>query len=133
MPEFEMWLMSTQHRVTIQITEQLSRYRRIQNTIKHLIRRVLQRTMPGYRYATRNISEQVGQVEGERERGGGGVELRNFDKHFVKNTRKRGPTGKQFGNFSPRYSQNYILNGKFNPKMNTIRNFLSKIRTPFSI
>ena len=65
--------------------------------------------------------------------GGGGVELRNFDKHFGKNTRKTGPTGKQFGNFSPTYPQNYILNGKFNPKMNTIRTFLSKIRTPFSI
>ena len=37
------------------------------------------------------------------------------------------------GVFSSRYSQNYILNGKFNPKMNTIRAFLSKIRTLFPI
>ena len=32
--------------------------------------------------------------------GGGFVELGHFDKHFVKNTRKRGPAG----NISPRYS-----------------------------
>ena len=38
--------------------------------------------------------------------GGGGrfVELGHFDKGFVKNTRKRGPTGKHFAVFSPRYS-----------------------------
>ena len=29
------------------------------------------------------------------------VELGHFDKDFVKNTTKRDPTGKQFGNFSP--------------------------------
>ena len=32
------------------------------------------------------------------------VELGHFDKHFVKNTRKRGPSGKHFGVFSPRSS-----------------------------
>ena len=32
------------------------------------------------------------------------VELVHFDKHFVKNTRKRGPAGKHFGVFYPRYS-----------------------------
>ena len=31
----------------------------------------------------------------------------------------------------PRYSQSYIVNGKFNPKMDTIRASLSKIRTLF--
>ena len=47
--------------------------------------------------------------------------------HFAKS-----PTRNNFGIPSPRYSQNYILNGKFNPKMDTIRTFISKIRT-FSI
>ena len=45
----------------------------------------------------------------------------HFDKHFDKNTRKRGPTTKK----------NCILNGKFNPIMDTIRTFFSKIRTLF--
>ena len=40
---------------------------------------------------------------------------------------KRAP----FGVFSPRYSQNYILNGKFNLWMNTIRVFFCKIRALF--
>ena len=31
------------------------------------------------------------------------VELGNFDKHFFKNTRERGPSRKHFGVFSPRY------------------------------
>ena len=34
---------------------------------------------------------------------GGFVELQYTDKQFVKNTRKKGPTGKHFGVFSPRY------------------------------
>ena len=76
--------------------------------------------MPECRYATRNFSGQ-GRGVGEW---GRFVELGHFDKGFVKNTRKRGPTGKHFGIFSPRYSQNYILNGKFNPKMDTIMAFL---------
>ena len=38
-------------------------------------------------------------------RGGGMlVELEHFEKHFIKNTRKRGTAGKHFGVFSPRYS-----------------------------
>ena len=52
---------------------------------------------------------------------------------FVKNTRKRGPAGKHCGVFPHRYSQNYILNWKFNTKLDTIRDFLSKIRTLFLI
>ena len=51
------------------------------------------------------------------------MELGHFVKHFVKNTTKRGPTGKHFEVFFPRYSRNYILIGKFNPKMDTIRVF----------
>ena len=35
---------------------------------------------------------------------GGVVELGNFDKHFVKNTRKKGPADNSFGVFSPRFS-----------------------------
>ena len=54
------------------------------------------------------------------------VEFGHFDKHFIKNTRKEGQAGKNFGIFFPRYSSNYILNGKFNKKMDTIRVFFSK-------
>ena len=43
----------------------------------------------------------------------GFVELGHLDKLFVKNTRKKDPTGRCFGAFSPRYSCNYILNGRF--------------------
>ena len=32
------------------------------------------------------------------------VKLEDFDKHFVKNIRKKGPTQKNVGVFSPRYS-----------------------------
>ena len=35
---------------------------------------------------------------------GGFVELGRFDKLSVKNTHKKGPVGKKFGAFSPRYS-----------------------------
>ena len=35
---------------------------------------------------------------------GGFVEFGHFDKHFAKNTREEGPSGKNFGLFSPRYS-----------------------------
>ena len=61
------------------------------------------------------------------------AEKGHFDKDFVKSTRKCSPAGKHFGVFLPRYFKNYMLTGKSNPKMNTIRAFLSKIRTIFSI
>ena len=35
---------------------------------------------------------------------GGFVKLGHFDKHFVKNSRKKGSTGENFGDFSTRYS-----------------------------
>ena len=57
----------------------------------------------------------------------------HFDKHFVKMSRKKGTAGKNFGVFSPRYTQNYILNGKFNPRMDTIMALFSKIRALLSI
>ena len=60
------------------------------------------------------------------------MELGDFEKHFVKNIRKKCP-GKDFGVFSPSYSLNYILNGKVNPKKVTIRAFFSKIRALSSI
>ena len=56
------------------------------------------------------------------------VELGHFSKHFVKNSGKIGPAGGHLGNFFPRYFQNYILNDKFNPNIDTIKVFLSKIR-----
>ena len=52
--------------------------------------------------------------------------LGHFNKYFVKNTRKKGPTGKLFELFPPRYSENYILNEKFNSKMDTIWGFISE-------
>ena len=119
-----MCLMQYIHEVTVQITEQLSRqmYSKHCQTFKMVS--FAKRTMHECRCATRNIS---GQVNGES------VELWYFNKHFVKNTRNRSRTEKHFGNFCPRNILNsYILNGKFNPKMDTIRAFLFKIRTPFS-
>ena len=44
-----------------------------------------------------------------------------------------GSAGKHFGVFYPRYSYNYILNEKFNPKMDPIRVSLTNIRTLFLI
>ena len=41
------------------------------------------------------------------------MKLGHFDKHFVKNLRKKRPAGENFGVFSPRYPQIYILNSKF--------------------
>ena len=57
------------------------------------------------------------------------VELGHFDSYFVKNTRKIGPAGKNFGFFSPKQSSIYILDEKFNAKMDT----MSKIRAIFLI
>ena len=37
------------------------------------------------------------------------VELEHFDKNFVKNTRRRGPAGKHFKVFSPRYSPTFWM------------------------
>ena len=45
---------------------------------------------------------------------------------FPQKHKIEGPAGKNFGSFSPRYSQNCILNGKFNTKMDTIRTFFPK-------
>ena len=83
-----------QHKVTVQRTVQLSRQGRIPNTVKHLRSSILQK------------DAQVYNNNFLRAPGGVFVELGHFD--------KRGPTGKHFGNFSPRCSWNYILNGKFN-------------------
>ena len=53
----------------------------------------------------------------------GFVELEHFDKHFVK-SKKKETAGKTFEVFSPRYSYNYFLNGKFKAKTDTTRVFL---------
>ena len=50
-----------------------------------------------------------------------------------KTQEKEVPSGNILDFFSPGYSQNYIWNGQFNPVMDTIRAFLSKIKTLFSI
>ena len=52
-------------------------------------------------------------------------EIKALDKHFVKNTRN-------IFEFSPRYSYNYILNCKFNLKMDTVRVFFPKNQGFFS-
>ena len=57
---------------------------------------------------------------------GGLVGWGHFYKHFVKNSRKKGSAGTNLGVFSPRYSSNYILNGKCNSKMDTARAFFTK-------
>ena len=57
---------------------------------------------------------------------GGFVELWHFDKHFVKNTQKKDPAGKNFGVFSPRSRWNYISNKKFIPKLDTIKTFFPR-------
>ena len=80
------------------------------------------RIMPECRCGTRKFSRQ-----GRR----AFVGPEYFDKHFLKNMRKRGPVGKYFEVFLHLDTQNYILNEKFNPKMDTIRIFLSRIRILF--
>ena len=50
-----------EHKVRLQITEQLSIQRRIQNTLKHLRQSVLRKkTMPECRYATKNFQVRKG-------------------------------------------------------------------------
>ena len=61
------------------------------------------------------------------------MKLGHFDKHSQKFKNKNSPAGENFQVFSPRYSLNYILNGKFNLRMDTIRAFFPKIRTTFLI
>ena len=91
---------------------------RIQNTVKHLRLSVLQKE------ESPSASAQPDIFQGRR----GFGQLEHFDRHFIKNTRKKGPIEKHFEVFSPRY---YILNGKSNPRMDTMRAFYSKIRTHF--
>ena len=57
----------------------------------------------------------------------GFLELGHTNKHIVKNTWKKGYTGKNFGVFSPRYCQNRISNENFILKMDTIRAFFPKL------
>ena len=56
------------------------------------------------------------------------MELGHFDEHFIKLKAKKGTAGKNFGVFS----ENYILNGKRNPRKDIIGAFFSKIRALFS-
>ena len=77
----------------------------IQNTVEHLRWSVLQKEL---------CMTAVGQPEIFHGKGG-----RRLD--FTKNTRKRGLGGHSF------------FNGKFSPKMDTIRAFLSKIKKLFLI
>ena len=84
MPEF--WMCLMQYITSLYKLLSSYRDRGIQNTVKHLRWSVFQkRTMLEGRCATRNFSG-----------GGRFVKLGHFDKHFIKNTRKRGPTRKHF-------------------------------------
>ena len=82
------------------------------------------RIMPECRCPTRSVS---GQGAGEV------CETRALQYRFRQKHQKKKPRKETFGVFSPRYSEKYNLNGKFNSKMNTIRAFLSKIKTLFLI
>ena len=73
---------------------------RIKNNAKCLRLRVLQKTVPECRRTIRSFRGM-----------GDFVELWHFDKHFVKNIRRTTQL------------DNYILNGKFNPEVDTIRAF----------
>lgn len=53
----------------------------------------------------------------------------HLDKPFVKSARKKRPHREIFGAFSRRYSYNYILNGRFNPWMDTIWVFFQNQET----
>ena len=89
--------------VTVQITEQLLRqtYPEHCQTFKMVC--FAKRTMPECKCSTRIFSMQGGEGRGGEGRGEI-VELGHLDKHFVNNIRKRGLTGKHFGNFCPRHS-----------------------------
>ena len=60
------------------------------------------------------------------------LELWHFEKHFIKNSRTNGQTGKNFGFFLLDKVRDCILNEKFNPKMTKIRTLFLKIRALFS-
>ena len=55
---------------------------------------------------------------------GGLVKVEHFDKHFVKNTRKKSLSGKNL-EFLSYILLNHISNEKLNSKMDTIRPFFS--------
>ena len=55
-------------------------------------------------YKKDNAWVQVSNQKHFRAGGVGFVKLGQFNKRFVKNTRKLGPAGNYFGNFCPRYS-----------------------------
>ena len=79
--------------------------------------------MPECRCATINLLGQEG---------GGlwnlGISI-NISKNMLKTQEKEAPQGNILEIFLLNTVKNYILNGKFNPKMGTIRAFLSKIGT----
>ena len=81
MSEFWTYLVQYIHKITVQITEQLSRQRRIQNPVKHVRWITLQK----YWSLSAGMQPEIfGGTEGF-------VELGYFDKHFDENTRKTTP------------------------------------------
>ena len=59
-------------------------------------------------------------------------ELWHFEKHLIKNSKRKGQTGKNFRFFLLDKLTNGILNEKFNPKMTKVRTLFLKIRALFS-
>ena len=55
-------------------------------------------------------------------------ELWHFEKYFIKNSRTKNQTGKNFGFFLQDKFSNCILNEKFNSKISKIRTLFLKIR-----
>ena len=104
----------SEHKATVQITEQLSRQRRIQNNVKHLIWRVLQKE-----------KSLIAGAQPETLQGKGGEEVcwnYTLRKNLPKTQEKKAPQEKNWI-FFPIYSWDYILNGRFKQKMTTIRAF----------
>ena len=79
----------TSHKVTVQISEQLSR----QTYSEHSRWSILQKEQ------CLSIGTQPEIFQGREDF----LELEHFNKHLFKNTRTKGHTGKHYGAFSPKY------------------------------
>ena len=90
--------------ISIYLKKQSDKYARIldESDVVHSIKS-LYKLLSSYR-DREVLRTQVCNQKVFKAGGGRFVELEHCDKHFIKNTRKRGPAGKHFGYFSPRYS-----------------------------
>ena len=60
------------------------------------------------------------------------MEFAHFNKYAIKRQEEKASQRSRFDFFSSRYSENYVLKGKFNPKMDIIEVFFSKLSVLFS-